>query len=151
MQNVDIRSASSGIALAALGAFVAIYAVLNYDLGTLSSMGGGMFPAALGAILFLLGLAIGIGGLVSREEMTLPIDAKALAVILGATGVFAATVGSFGIVPATILLVLVSARADGRLRFWQSALLALALAGFSVLIFRVTLGLRLPIIQFPGF
>ena len=71
---------------------------------------------------------------------------NAIASRTAAGTIFGLTIERFGIIPAVIVLTLISALAGDKLRPIQAVLLAIALAVCSMLIFQV--GLKLPVKAF---
>jgi hypothetical protein len=122
----------------------------SYPIGSLSRMGPGFFPVALGVILALAGLAIAV---TARFEEN-AVDAKSLApewrgwfcicagivafVVLGKYG---------GLVPATFAIVFVSALGDRENSLAGAALLALACVVVAIVVFRFALQLQFPLFQ----
>jgi len=56
----------AGLMFIGSGLFFAIWAVMNYQMGSAVRMGPAYFPAVLGGLLVVLGLAIFLGSLVIR-------------------------------------------------------------------------------------
>ena len=119
---------------------------MGYDLGTLSRMGPGAFPAALGALLAVLGLVVAVGALARRAAITRlpPLRLRELLLVLGAVAVFAGVVGSLGLVLSAVLMLLISSLASHELRFGQTLVAVLLLVGLSYLVFVQGLGLQIP-------
>jgi Tripartite tricarboxylate transporter TctB family. len=134
--------------LLAVGLFVLFHAWSNYDLGTLRRMGPGLFPAALGALLGLTGLAITVTGFLA-EGLPPAVDWKPLILVVVAVVVFALTVKTLGLAPAIVLMTIPAAMADGRLGLLGTLLLALALAVISVLLFVVAFNMQIPVARWP--
>ncbi|WP_163271755.1 tripartite tricarboxylate transporter TctB family protein [Chelativorans alearense] len=148
MSNRDYGDMFGGGALVAIGAFIAYYAVTTLSLGTVSRMGPGMFPAALGVILAVLGAVILIPALF-REGEALKVEPRSLISVTTAMLAFVLLVEPFGLVPAIVVLTLIATCADGKLGWLGSAILAVVLAGGAVLIFQVGLDLQLPTLNWP--
>ncbi|MEO8060794.1 MAG: tripartite tricarboxylate transporter TctB family protein [Burkholderiales bacterium] len=152
MIRVDARDLVGGVVLVGIGLFTAVFASSHYALGQLARMGPGFFPTALGCVLVGLGTLV---VLLSFRQTTHtlhppPFRPRALVAVLAAVLVFSLTVTRFGLVPATLVLVFVSALAEPGYRWKRTALLALALAAMSWLIFIVGLQMTLPAFTFPG-
>ena len=132
--------------LAGLG-FLA--AAQSYDLGSAARMGPGYFPSAVAGVLVLLGTAIAVQGLTAGAE-TSPGSAIAFSwtaaiIILGSAVLFALALSYAGVIAAILVTVVASSAAVGRAFHWQTILLAIALAAFSVVLFVLLLGLPVPL------
>lgn len=149
MANKDYGDIIGGGALIGVGGFIALHAVTTLSLGTVSRMGPGMFPAALGVILAVLGAVILVPALFRQGEV-LKVDLRSLVSVAGAMLAFVLLVEPFGLIPAILVLTLIATRADDKLGWLGSGILAVALALGAVLIFHVGLDLHLPILNWPG-
>ena len=149
MYSKDIKDMIGGGVLILLGSSVAIYCMAALDLGTLSQMGPGLFPAALGVILALLGSAVVIPALFRQGER-LSVEARPFAFVCAAILAFALTVRVFGLIPSTILLTLIASRADTAFSLRHALILGVVLAAGNALVFHVGLGLQLPLLAWPG-
>ena len=143
------RDYLGGVLMIALG-LGAAFQGSTYRIGTLSRMGPGFFPVALGVILALAGLAIAITAHFEQDS----IDAKALppewrAWFCICAGIVAFVVlGKYGgLVPATFAIVFVSALGDRGNTPRAAALLALACIVVAVVVFRFGLQLQFPLFQ----
>ncbi|ARQ01368.1 tripartite tricarboxylate transporter TctB family protein [Pseudorhodoplanes sinuspersici] len=150
MQTRDYRDIIGGAALIALGVFCAVHAAQNLPLGTVTHMGPGMFPMALGYILAGLGVLVAVPALFRPGRLPQP-DYRSLAAVLVSTLLFALTIRTAGLVPAIVLLTLAAVLADNKLRFVEAALLSAALSLLAVLIFRVGLGMPIQPFIWPSF
>lgn len=120
----------------------------TYTVGTLSRMGPGFFPVALGVILVLLGLAIIIGARLAQppaEVKPLPPEWRGWACIVAGIVAFA-VIGKYGgLVPATFSIVFISAMGE-RKNTWKDALvLALAMVAVCLVVFWWALQLQFPL------
>ncbi len=129
------------IGLAALGGG------LKYRVGTLERMGPGFFPAAVGAVLALVGVAIVLtaapasGG---SGERVRP-EWRGWGGIVGGILAFIVLGAHGGLVPATFAIVFVSALGDRRNTPGQAFWLALAMVAIGVVVFKWALHLGLPL------
>jgi hypothetical protein len=132
-----------GLLAVALGLYVLAEAS-QYPMGSMLRMGPGFFPCVVAAIIVLLGLVLiaasfrprpNSGGVEIRLRSMLTIG---LAIVL-----FALLLERFGLIPATIALVVVSSLAEPRWRPRRAAILALAMTTFIYVLF--ILVLRIPI------
>lgn len=150
MRPRDYRDIWGGAALIFIGCFAAIKAFSSLRLGTVMQMGPGMFPVALSCILVLLGVLILVPALFRAGDMP-DIDFRALAASLGSIFAFAILVRPFGMIAAIVAMTLVAGQADGRLSPIGLLILAACLSTVAALIFKVALGLPLPLFAWPSF
>lgn len=132
---------ASGLLLLALGIFVYLEAG-SYRMGSLTNIGPGMFPRALGVILVVCGL----GTLIASFTRAAPLPAfkwRAAAALTVALLFFALTVNRFGIVVAVIGMTLIARLAEPDYRLPGTLALAVVLAVLSWLVFIVGLGFPL--------
>jgi hypothetical protein len=147
MRDRDWADVIGGALLIGVGLYFAIQAGA-YDLGTLRRMGPGFFPRALGMCLAVLGLLI--AGLAVFRDGELPKPhLRPFAAILTAILAFALTVEWVGMVPATFLLVGVSAFAERDARALPTLALAVGLSAIAVVIFSRGLGIPLQPFRLP--
>jgi hypothetical protein len=136
----------AGIVVAVAGAGFAAQSS-RYRIGTLLSMGPGYFPAALGIIFALVGVALAMQGFLkspSASRERLPTDWRVWFLVVAATVAFIVLGAKLGLAAAAFAIVFISALAD-RENTWASALLlAVVMLAVSVIVF--WWGLRL---QFP--
>ncbi|MCS2608514.1 tripartite tricarboxylate transporter TctB family protein [Halomonas dongshanensis] len=147
MLNRDIVDIFTGLGLAVLGLVIVLYASSHYHLGTLQRMGPGMVPMGIGAIIALLGAALAGGGML-RPRVALPsIEWRPLLAILGGILTFAVAVPRMGLAPAIAAMTLVTSLADRQLRLRTVGLLIVFLVLAAVVIFRLALGMNIPIVR----
>lgn len=137
-----------GAIVVLIGAAIAVVAS-SYPLGTLLRPGPGFFPMVVGVILSLLGLGVltearSADPNPAREtEAQAPFPWRAVICTCAAVLIFALTVERIGFVPASCLLIAITAFAEPE-RSWASlALIAVFMALFGTLIFIWGLGLPL--------
>ena len=136
---------AAGLLAMAFGLFVAVYAAVHYKLGTAVRMGPGYFPAWIGGLLALLGLALALSSLRVDGPPLHRMQLRPVLFVLGGSVVFGYALKPLGLVAATVLLVLIGA-AGGREFRWREVLaLAAALALFASLVFVTGLGLPFPL------
>lgn len=132
------------IALILIGLFM-VYKGIGYGTGTVRQMGPGFFPVAVGAGLSVLALGIIVefrrGGVARLNAPIRPIAFITLALVI-----FAATVKPFGLIPSTIMLILIGSFADKEMTILRAGLSAVALAALGYCVF--ILGFGLPITAF---
>lgn len=144
-RRLDYQDLTAGGILIVLGLAVAFYAAEHYPIGTVSRMGPGMFPTALGYLLAGIGVIIILPALVRRAALPMP-EWRPMGFVLAAVLGFALTVELFGVVPAIFVLVGVSVLADNKITLLGALALATVLSILAVLIFLK--GLGIPIYPF---
>jgi hypothetical protein len=121
----------------------------RYPMGTLRLMGPGFFPVALGVILALTGLAIGVGArfaaAADERPASHPPEWRGWLLICAAMIAFVVLGRYGGLVPATLAIVLISALADRRNSIRSAVVLALAILVVSFIVFWWALQVRLPL------
>jgi hypothetical protein len=142
----------SGILVALFGLVVAIYAFNHYPLGTLRRMGPGMFPAGLGGIISCLGAALAVSAFFRRGHVAINFrfEFRTAFLVVTSVVVFALLIRSAGLVPAVIAVVFISAVADRAATLKSTVVLAVALCALAYVLFRLALGLNLPLLIWPG-
>jgi hypothetical protein len=140
----------AGASLLALGLF-ARWASADLDAGTLRSMGPGMLPRGVAALVALSGLSLVVLSLVKDGD---PLGRWPLRgpffVALGVVA-FALTIRSVGLAVAGPLVALVSGGASPETRWKELIVFAIAITAFCILLFRYALHLPIPILVLPGF
>lgn len=144
----DYRDVAAGILMAAMGGFVASYAALYYNLGTFRSMGPGMFPMLMGAVLVLLGVLLVVSALFRSGTMP-EIRLSAPFFILASVAAFALLIRSFGMLPAVASVAVIASLAELKVRPVSLLLLVAVLCLTTWLIFPVGLGLNIPMLHWP--
>ncbi|MGI4939423.1 MAG: tripartite tricarboxylate transporter TctB family protein [Janthinobacterium lividum] len=136
-----------GLAAAAVGT--------GYKVGTLTQMGPGFFPVALGAMMIILGLLIGGNARRCQAPAGVPLEHATGAdsapewrgwlCILAGIGSFAVLGPYVGLLPATFTTVFVSALGD-RGNTWRNALvLAALMTVVAYVVFWWALQLQIPL------
>jgi hypothetical protein len=142
-----------GGALMAVIGVAAIIGGRDYPIGTLSRMGPGYFPVALGVILTLVGFAIAATARFAKsyaEEAALPPEWRGWFCI-GASIVAFVVLGKYGgLVPATFAVVFISALADRENTLLSAAILALATVAVCILVFWWALQMNFPLFGWGG-
>lgn len=143
------RDYYGGALVMLVGVIVALHSI-TYHVGTLTHMGPGFYPAALGVLLALTGLGIVLNAPFAETEDSSegwPPEWRGwFCIMLGIVAfIIAGTYG--GLVPATFLVVFISAMGD-RDNTWKSAfVLALVVVAISIVVFWWALGLQLPLFR----
>lgn len=132
-------------------AFGAVFGVVarNYPMGTAVRMGPAYFPTILGWMLVFLGVVVLIQSFITPDEKPKKMDPRALLWILGSVLAFALLVGPLnaGLVPASVVIVLMSAYGGQEFRWRDAIISAVVLSAACVAIFYY--GLGLPFRLFP--
>lgn len=123
----------------------AILLARDYDMGSATRMGPAYFPTAVGALLALIGAISLFRGLIVPGAPLYDFAWRPLAIIAGASVLFAFVLRPAGLVPAVLLLVVIGAMASQRFRLVPTLLLAAGLAAFSALVFVKGLGVPAPL------
>jgi hypothetical protein len=129
--------------------FIGLAAVVigrDYTMGTAGRMGPAYFPTVLGGMLALIGLIGVIRSFLRAGEPVGKFYIKEIVLILVAVLLFGFLVRGAGLVPAALVLVLMSAYASPKFTWGASLLLAVGLAVFAVVVFVKLLGLPMPIL-----
>jgi hypothetical protein len=139
----------AGLMFIAFGLFFAVWAVVNYQMGSAVRMGPAYFPAVLGGLLTVLGIAIFATAFVFEGAKVPTIYFRPLVLILVACVIYGYLVKPAGLIVATVALVFVSAFGGHEFRWKEVILLSVFLVLFSVLVF--VKGLSLPFPLWPEF
>ncbi|CAH1649856.1 Tripartite tricarboxylate transporter TctB family protein [Chelatococcus asaccharovorans] len=114
----------------------------GYALGSLAQMGPGFFPKVISAVLIGIGVTVAIRARHSEAaDLFGNWPWRALVLIPAALILFGLFVPTFGIIPATLSLIILSGYASREARFGELLVLAVALTAFSILVFVYGLGL----------
>lgn len=124
----------------------AVFVGQDYALGTASRMGPAYFPTVLGSLLTLIGLAAVVRSFVRSGEAVDKFYVKEIVLILSAVLLFGFLMRGAGLVPAALVLVLLSAYASPKFRWGGTLLLAAGLASFALVLFVKILGLPMPVL-----
>jgi hypothetical protein len=145
------RDYYGGALIVLIGALVA-YQANGYNIGSLSRMGPGLYPAILGVSLMITGVSIAFTA--SAREASDGSTRHApqwrgwLCITFGIVAFVIA--GTFtGLLPATLLLVFISALGDRKNTLKSAIILSLIMAVVSVSVFWWALSLQLPLFTWP--
>ena len=139
------RNLIAGLFALGLGGYV-VWESAGYRVGTLTAMGPGFFPLALGIILVLLALGVIIGALRS-DEAAGKIKLRPLLVIPGAIVLFALLIDRVGFLVPAFLTVVVAGLADRQSNIWVLFALAAFLTAAAYLIFGLLLGMPIRLVM----
>lgn len=113
----------------------------DYTMGSAGRMGPAYFPTILGGLLVAVGAIAAIRAFLRNGEAIGRFHIRELVLVLAAVILFGVLMRGAGLVPAAIVLIVLSARASPKFRWREALLLAAGLAAFSVLVFAKLLGL----------
>lgn len=115
-------------------------------MGTAGRMGPAYFPSVLGGLLALVGAASLIRSFFRQGEPIGRLYWRELTLVLVAVLLFGFLVRDAGLIPATLVLILISSYAGQKFNLAKSIALAIGAALFAVGLFVKLLGLPMPII-----
>jgi len=141
------RDYYGGALVVLLGALVA-YQASRYDIGSLSRMGPGFYPTILGVSLMVTGASIAFTASargVSEGSAGHALEWRGWFCITFGIIAFVIAGTYAGLLPATVLLVFISALGDRKNTLRSAAILSLIMAAVSVSVFWWALSLQLPL------
>lgn len=128
----------------------AVYAGMSYDVGSLTSMGAGFFPVAVGALLAVVGILIALAARDLPKAAANTGDAHSrLPDLRGAVCIIAGTlafilIGKYGgLIPATFAIVFISALGDRSNTVFRAAALSVVMCAIALVVFSWALKLQL--------
>ncbi|WP_137173962.1 tripartite tricarboxylate transporter TctB family protein [Massilia sp. HP4] len=116
----------------------------DYEMGTAGRMGPAYFPSVLGGLLALVGAASLIRSFFRQGEPIGRLYWRELALVLAAVLLFGFLVRDAGLIPATLVLIMISSYAGQKFNLAKSIALAIGAALFAVGLFVKLLGLPMP-------
>jgi len=128
----------------------AVYAGSSYQIGTLTDMGAGFFPVAVGALLALVGVLIAamakapsaMPSAVSEPHARLPDLRGSICIVVGTVAfIFFGKYG--GLLPATFALVFISALGDRTNTLLRAAVMSIVMCAIALVVFSWGLKLQL--------
>ena len=146
MKHFDRRDFVAGIAIVAIGLFVALYASSHYQVGTAARMGPGYFPSLLGWCMVFLGVVIALLSFrpVVHAIEPPPFTPRPFIAVIAAAAVFALLIGRVGLIPTTLVTVVVTAAGSNSFQLGRAIFLAVSLSVIAWLIFSLGLQMTLP-------
>ncbi|WP_417522416.1 tripartite tricarboxylate transporter TctB family protein [Marinovum sp.] len=150
--NSRTQEIATGAGIAAFGAATIVLSVSDLSIGTLRSPGPGLFPVSMGVVLVFLGLVV--AGLALLQQVGERVylrqpDWRSLGMVSLSIVAFIFGFKFLGLLPAIFLSTLVSSFADPKLTLRKAAILGVGLALLAGLIFRVALGMHMPLLLNP--
>lgn len=123
----------------------AVYIGQDYEMGSAGRMGPAYFPIALGTLLSLVGAGALVRSFFRQGEPVGRLYWRELILVLVAVLLFGFLVRGAGLIPATLVLVMLSAYASDKFNLAKTVALAIGAALFAVGLFVKLLGLPMPI------
>ena len=142
MRRCSAREMVGGSLFTAVGAAFLVSA-FGYEIGSPGNMGPGFFPMVLGAASVTVGLVILISGLGESASFP-PIAWRPLVAVLLGISAFGFCIERFGLVPAVLGAVVVSALGDRGSSLPGALVLGGAAGAVAWLVFSVGLGVTIP-------
>jgi hypothetical protein len=127
-----------------------VFKGLGYHVGSLTHMGPGYFPLAVGSILAAMGVLIAIGArrqAPAASSARRPPEWRGWICIILANIAFVVLGHYGGLIPATFAVTFISALGDRHNNFKSAFLLALAMVAVSAVVFYWALQLQLPLFR----
>lgn len=154
------RDYYAGALVVAIGLGAAIVGS-RYQIGTLTNMGPGFMPTALGILLAVIGFAIALTNSRrrTRGEGVAIIEGHGVAggedtpewrgwgCIISGILCFIILANYAGLLPATFFCVFISARGDRTASWTSSLLLSAGITAFGIVLFSWILGVQIPILR----
>ncbi len=138
----------AGLMFMGFGLFFAIFALINYQMGTAVRMGPAYFPTVLGGLLGVLGAVVFAGSFAIEGPPVPKFQFKPLVYISVACVAYGYLMKPLGLVGATAALVFISAYGGHEFKWKEVTILFVVLIIFSVLVF--VKGLTLPFPLWPA-
>jgi hypothetical protein len=128
----------------------AIYKGLGYEVGSLSRMGPGYFPVAVGAVLAAMGILIALAARSTAVpdaagKKSQPPEWRGWAAIILSNIAFVVVGRYGGLLPATFAVVFIAALGDRQNTLKSAFLLALAMVAVCLVVFAWALKVQLPL------
>ena len=121
------------------------YMALDYPFGSALRMGPGYFPRVLAGILMAFGAFVLIRGILRFEKVKGRWGWKPLAFIIVALVAFGWTMEKLGLIPALVVMFVLSAFGGHEFRLKEVAILTVVMSAFAVGVFVYALGLPYPL------
>jgi len=126
----------------------AVHFARDYPMGWIERMGPGYFPTALGWLLCVFGAWVMLRGLFTGERVKGEWGWRPLGLITLAIVLFGFSMEKIGLVPALVLLFVITSLAGRDFRWKEVLILAVLMSAFAASVF--IYGLKLPYPLFGG-
>lgn len=131
----------TGLLFVLIGGAFALGAA-DYGMGSARRMGPGYFPIVLGILLCGMGLILAGKSLwKQRPQQISRIYLRPLLALCASILAFAALIDEAGLIAACLACVLIAGLASAETRWRETILIAIGMAAFSALVFKMFLGL----------
>ena len=147
-RQLPVRPTVTGAVTLLVGA-AAFIESFRSPLGSIGQIGPAVFPLGLSVLLIIAGIAIIIEDLRAGTIPQTPVPLTSLLTVAGGPIAFALLVVPFGLIPAIVASVMISALADRSLRPLSVLLLATGLALGCTLVFITFLKMLIAPIDWP--
>jgi putative tricarboxylic transport membrane protein len=137
------RELAAGLFLIAIAA-IGLFGGRTLSMGTLSTVGPGMLPKSVAALIAALGILLAVQSFISRGAALERWSLRGLVFVLGAALVFASTIRPLGLAIAGPLAVFISSLAEPENRPLPTVAYAIVLTLFCGLLFKEALNLPIP-------
>jgi len=149
VRNLNVRDVLSGVFLLGLGSILAIHLGASLSMGSARNLGPGFFPFVTAIILAICGLVVLVGGLRRAGTDGPDIDwVGAFFICLGIV-CFGLLLPRVGLLPALMVLLLVSTIFDRRFSMVQRVVYTIGMVVVAWLIFVVGLRVTVPLYTLP--
>jgi len=142
---LDRHNLAAGLVFIALGGLFLFFS-RDLEMGTAFRMGPAYFPRVLAGLLIALGAAIALQRGEGGQHPPFTVPWRGVVLILSAPILFGLSARGLGLGPAVALITFLAAFASRKMTVPTALAIALGLAVFCVLVFKVGLAVRLPII-----
>ncbi|MGH8709618.1 MAG: tripartite tricarboxylate transporter TctB family protein [Burkholderiales bacterium] len=139
----------AGAMFAGCGLFFVAWSFAQYQMGSAVRMGPGYFPALLGALLAVLGLAVLVKSLAIDGPKVAAFHFRPLILVSLSVVAYGYLMQPGGLVVATAAAVFIGAAAGHEFKWKEASVVALVLVVFSYFVF--IKGLTLPFPMCPSF
>jgi len=129
-------------------ALIALWAGSDLPLGTMRSMGAGMLPRSFAVLVAFAGVAVIVTAFVTDGADLGKWPLRGPLFILGAVLIFALTIRTLGLAFAGPLAMIFGSFASDEVRWKETIIFSVCLTGACILLFKVLLGLPIPVIAF---
>jgi hypothetical protein len=134
---------------AGFGLFIVAWSFAHYQMGSAVRMGPGYFPAVLGGLLAVLGVAVLVKSLAIDGPRVAAFHFRPLVLVCGSVLVYGYLMQPGGLAVATAAALFIGALAGHEFKWKEVSVVALVLVAFSYLVF--VKGLTLPFPMCPSF
>ena len=158
MQQTKFKKDYYGGALMVVIGLSAVYAAMSYRIGTLSQMGPGFFPAAVGTLMAVTGVLIALSARGDKPKAddgghahptSFPNLRAGFCILLSVLAFIG--LGHYGgLIPATFAITFISALGDRENTIKQALILSALMCVVAFVVFWWALQLQLPLFQWGG-